>query len=172
MIDTCYVDIDNNTFEQYDYILSKFNITNNSEWLGYKREILISNILDDNSLSLFDLSFIINVGLDISVTFQKHNLSHFYIEADPPDRLDTSLLMVSSVIESLNIGIIDNEVKYIKAKIRHLTTHWGKILTEMKKSGVKFKLAQVIMGDKVHKFYLTESSKSDERNIKINQILE
>ena len=163
-VNTYYVDIDNNTIEQYDSILSRFNIINNSEWIAYKREIKINKIIDDNLFFEFDINFNQNYN---SVT---------YLEHDPPDRLDVLLSSVTSVIENLTIRVVNNKVQSIKAKLKHLTTHWGKVLTEMERAGFKFKLNQVILGNKIHKFYITELSKSDEiaheRDVKIDQILE
>lgn len=164
-INTYYVDIDNNTIEQYEPILSRFDLTNNLEWIAYKREIKINKIIDDNLFFEFDINFNQNYN---SVT---------YLELDPPDLyLDVLVSSVSSVIENLTIRVVNNKVKFIKAKLKHLTTHWGKVLTGMERSGVKFKLGQVIVNSensaKIYKFYLTELSKSDERNIRINQILE
>jgi|APGre2960657423_1045063.scaffolds.fasta_scaffold03582_1 hypothetical protein len=134
------IELDNNTLEQYEELLSNFN-----NWKEYKREIKLNSILEDKKIEFtLDISghahgvMYVNVLVDDDVNLQQKNSR------------DGQL-----AIKHMKFILKGNNVLELEITIKTMTTEWGKIIRNLIESGVDLKLKQHIVDNKVRSFYFT-----------------
>jgi len=132
------IELDNNTLEQYEKLLSNF-----SNWKEYKREIKLNSILEDKKIEF---------TLDISG--HAHGVMYVNVLVDDEDDFDI-LKKTSSAIKHMKFILKGNNVLELEITIKTMTTEWGKIIRNLIESGVDLKLKQHIVDNKVRSFYFT-----------------
>ena len=130
------IELDNNTLEQYEKLLSNFN-----NWSQYKREIKLNSILEEKKIEF---------TLDIS----GHAHGVMYVNVMVDDDYDFDVLKkASSAIKFMKFILKGNNVLELEIKIKTMTTEWGKIIRELIDSGVELELKQNIVDNQVKSFY-------------------
>jgi hypothetical protein len=130
------IELDNNTLEQYEKLLSNFN-----NWSEYKREIKLNSILEDKKIEF---------TLDISG--HAHGVMYVNVLVDGEDDFDV-LKKASSVIKFMKFILKGNNVLELEVTIKTMTTEWGKIIRDLIDSEVELELKQHIVDDQVKSFY-------------------
>lgn len=152
------VQIDENTLDQYEVFLSKFN-----NWKLYKRDIKLNTLLNEGK------------SIEFTIDVNSHTLGANYIELielDENEELfhDTSLKRTCGAIKDVKFILKDNRIVSLDINIKFLTTRYGKIAIELLNDGLLLVLKQMIQ-PKYVKFYLTHPTISDIRDLKIDDIL-
>jgi hypothetical protein len=132
------IELDNNTLEQYEKLLSNF-----SNWKEYKREIKLNSILEDKKIEF---------TLDISG--HAHGVMYVNVVVDDEDDFDV-LKKASSAIKFMKFILKGNSVLELEVTIKTMTTEWGKIIRDLIESGVELELKQNIVDNRVKSFYFT-----------------
>jgi hypothetical protein len=132
------IELDNNTLEQYEKLLSSF-----SNWKEYKREIKLNSILEDKKIEF---------TLDISG--HAHGVMYVNVVVDDEDDFDL-LKKASSAIKFMKFILKGNNILELEVTIKTMTTEWGKIIRDLIESGVELELKQHIVDNKVKSFYFT-----------------
>ena len=132
------IELDNNTLEQYEKLLSNF-----SNWKEYKREIKLNSILEDKKIEF---------TLDISG--HAHGVMYVNVLVDDEDDFDV-LKKASSAIKNMKFILKGNNVLELEVTIKTMTTEWGKIIGNLIESGIDLELKQQIVNKKVKSFYFT-----------------
>ena len=132
------IELDNNTLEQYEELLSNF-----SNWKEYKREIKLNSILEDKKIEF---------TLDISG--HAHGVMYVNVLVDDEDDFDV-LKKTSSSIKHMKFILKGNNVLELEITIKTMTTEWGKIIGNLIESGIDLELKQRIVDNKVKSFYFT-----------------
>ena len=132
------IELDNNTLEQYEELLSNFN-----NWKEYKREIKLNSILEDKKIEF---------TLDISG--HAHGVMYVNVLVDDEDDFDV-LKKTSSSIKHMKFILRGNNVLELEITIKTMTTEWGKIIGDLIESEVELELKQRIVDNKVRSFYFT-----------------
>ena len=132
------IELDNNTLEQYEKLLSSF-----SNWKEYKREIKLNSILEDKKIEF---------TLDISG--HAHGVMYVNVLVDGEDDFEV-LKKASSAIKHMKFILKGNNVLELEVTIRTLNTEWGKIIGNLIESGIDLELKQRIVDNKVKSFYFT-----------------
>jgi hypothetical protein len=130
------IELDNNTLEQYEKLLSNF-----SNWSEYKREIKLNSILEDKKIEF---------TLDIS----GHAHGVMYVNVIVDDAYDYDVLKkASSAIKFMKFILKGNNVLELEVTIKTMTTEWGKIIRDLIDSGLELELKQNIVDNQVKSFY-------------------
>ena len=130
------IELDNNTLEQYEKLLSNFN-----NWSEYKREIKLNSILEDKKIEF---------TLDIS----GHAHGVMYVNVLDEDWYEIDILKkASSAIKFMKFILKGNNVLELEITIKTMTTEWGKIIRELIESGFELELRQNIVDNQVKSFY-------------------
>ena len=130
------IELDNNTLEQYEELLSNF-----SNWSEYKREIKLNSILEDKKIEF---------TLDIS----GHAHGVMYVNVLDEDWYEIDILKkASSAIKFMKFILKGNNVLELEITIKTMTTEWGKIIRELIESGLELELRQNIVDNQVKSFY-------------------
>jgi hypothetical protein len=130
------IELNNNTLEQYETLLSNFN-----NWSQYKREIKLNSILEDKKIEF---------TLDIS----GHAHGVMYVNVVVDDAFDYDVLKkASSAIKFMKFILKGNNVLELEVTIKTMTTEWGKIIRDLIESGVEPELKQRIVDNQVKSFY-------------------
>jgi hypothetical protein len=130
------IELDNNTLEQYEKLLSNF-----SNWKEYKREIKLNSILEDKKIEF---------TLDIS----GHAHGVMYVNVIVDDAYDYDVLKkASSAIKFMKFILKGNNVLELEVTIKTMTTEWGKIIRDLIESEVELELKQNIVDNQVKSFY-------------------
>ena len=132
------IELDNNTLEQYEKLLSNF-----SNWKEYKRDIKLNSILEDKKIEF---------TLDISG--HAHGVMYVNVLVDDEDDFDV-LKKTSSSIKHMKFILKGNNVLELEVTIKTMTTEWGKIIGNLIESGIDLELKQQIVNNKVKSFYFT-----------------
>lgn len=119
------IELSNNRIEDYEDILSIF-----SNWIEYKREINLNQLLEQDKKIEFDVEIINDSGVLYVSVFHD------------TDTNIKSLINVCSVIKKMTFVILNNKVISLKIEINLLTTKWGKIITNIIGSDIDLKLQQ------------------------------
>ena len=132
------IELDNNTLEQYEELLSNF-----SNWSEYKREIKLNSLLEDKKIEF---------TLDIS----GHAHGVMYVNVLDEDWYDIDVLKkASSSIKFMKFILKGNNVLELEIIIKTMTTEWGKVIRDLIESGVELELKQNIVDNQVRSFYFT-----------------
>ena len=132
------IELDNNTLDQYEKLLSNFN-----NWSEYKREIKLNSILEDKKIEF---------TLDIS----GHAHGVMYVNVVVDDAYDYDVLKkASSAIKFMKFILKGNNVLELEITIKTMTTEWGKIIRDLIDSGIELELKQHIVDNQVKSFYFT-----------------
>jgi hypothetical protein len=130
------IELDNNTLEQYEKLLSNFN-----NWSQYKREIKLNSVLEDKKIEF---------TLDIS----GHAHGVMYVNVVVDDAYDYDVLKkASSAIKFMKFILKGNNVLELEVTIKTMTTEWGKIIRDLIESEVELELKQNIVDNQVKSFY-------------------
>jgi len=130
------IELDNNTLEQYEKLLSNFN-----NWSEYKREIKLNSVLEDKKIEF---------TLDIS----GHAHGVMYVNVVVDDAYDYDVLKKSSsAIKFMKFILKGNNVLELEVTIKTMTTEWGKIIRDLIESEVELELKQNIVDNQVKSFY-------------------
>jgi hypothetical protein len=130
------IELDNNTLEQYEKLLSNFN-----NWSQYKREIKLNSVLEDKKIEF---------TLDIS----GHAYGVMYVNVLDEDWHEIDILKkASSAIKFMKFILKGNNVLELEITIKTMTTEWGKIIRDLIESGVELELKQNIVDNQVKSFY-------------------
>jgi hypothetical protein len=130
------IELDNNTLEQYEKLLSNFN-----NWSQYKREIKLNSVLEDKKIEF---------TLDIS----GHAHGVMYVNVLDEDWYEIDILKkASSAIKFMKFILKGNNVLELEITIKTMTTEWGKIIRDLIESEVELELKQHIVDNQVKSFY-------------------
>jgi hypothetical protein len=130
------IELDNNTLEQYEKLLSNFN-----NWSQYKREIKLNSVLEDKKIEF---------TLDIS----GHAHGVMYVNVLDEDWYEIDILKkASSAIKFMKFILKGNNVLELEITIKTMTTEWGKIIRDLIESGVELEIKQHIVDNQVKSFY-------------------
>ena len=130
------INLENNTFEQYESLLSNFK-----DWQSYKREIKLNSLLNDKKIEF---------NIDIS----SHTIGALYVNVLVDGDNDFDLLRKASCsIESLKFIIKGKEVLNLEIKVKTMTTEWGKIIKELFENNIDLELRQYLVENQVKSFY-------------------
>jgi hypothetical protein len=130
------IELDNNTLEQYEKLLSNFN-----NWSQYKREIKLNSVLEDKKIEF---------TLDIS----GHAHGVMYVNVLDEDWYEIDILKKSSsAIKFMKFILKGNNVLELEITIKTMTTEWGKIIRDLIESEVELELKQHIVDNQVKSFY-------------------
>ena len=130
------IELDNNTLDQYERLLSNFN-----NWSEYKREIKLNSVLEDKKIEF---------TLDIS----GHAHGVMYVNVLDEDWYEIDVLKrASSAIKFMKFILKGNNVLELEITIKTMTTEWGKIIRDLIESGVELELKQHIVDNQVKSFY-------------------
>jgi hypothetical protein len=130
------IELDNNTLEQYEKLLSNFN-----NWSQYKREIKLNSVLEDKKIEF---------TLDIS----GHAHGVMYVNVLDEDWYEIDILKkASAAIKFMKFILKGNNVLELEITIKTMTTEWGKIIRDLIESGVELELRQNIVDNQVKSFY-------------------
>jgi hypothetical protein len=132
------IELDNNTLEQYEKLLSNF-----SNWKEYKREIKLNSILEDKKIEF-----------TLDIFGHAHGVMYVNVLVDDEDDFDV-LKKTSSSIKHMKFILKGNNVLELEITIKTMTTEWGKIIGDLIESGVELELKQNIVDNKVKSFYFT-----------------
>ena len=132
------IELDNNTLDQYEKLLSSFN-----NWKEYKREIKLNSILEDKKIEF---------TLDISG--HAHGVMYVNVLIDGEDDFEV-LKKASSAIKHIKFILKGNNVLELEITIETMNTEWGKIIGNLIESGIDPELKQRIVDNKVKSFYFT-----------------
>jgi len=130
------IELDNNTLEQYEKLLSNFN-----NWSQYKREIKLNSVLEDKKIEF---------TLDISG--HAHGVMYVNVFVDDTDDFEV-LKKASSAIKFMKFILKGNNVLELEITIKTMTTEWGKIIRDLIESGIELELRQNIVDNQVKSFY-------------------
>lgn len=130
------INLNNNTLEQYEKLLSNFN-----NWSQYKREIKLNSILEDKKIEF---------TLDISG--HAHGVMYVNVVVDGDNDFDV-LKKASSAIKFMKFILKGNNVLELEITIKTMTTEWGKIIRDLIDSGIDLELKQHIVDNQVKSFY-------------------
>lgn len=130
------IELDNNTLDQYEKLLSNFN-----NWSQYKREIKLNSILEDKKIEF---------TLDISG--HAHGVMYVNVLVEGEDDFDV-LKRASSSIKFMKFILKGSNVLELEVTIKTMTTEWGKIIRDLIESEVELELKQNIIDDQVRSFY-------------------
>ena len=133
------IELDNNTLEQYEKLLSNF-----SNWKEYKREIKLNSILEDKKIEF---------TLDISG--HAHGVMYVNVLVENETPVILSNKTVTSSIKHMKFILKGNNVLELEITIKTMNTEWGKIIGNLIESGVDLELKQRIVDNKVKSFYFT-----------------
>ena len=136
------IELLNNRIEDYEDVLSRF-----SNWKEYKREINLSQLLEEGKKIEFQVEI-------------PNNQSVLYVSVfDKIDTKITSLVNVCSVIQKMTFVILNNKVLKLNVEIKLLTTKWGKIIKSLLESDIDLKLHQhKNIEGKIDNFYFIDPS--------------
>ncbi len=120
------IELLNNKIDDYEDILSRF-----SNWVQYKREINLSQLLEEGK----------KIEFEVEIT---NNHSVLYVSVlDKIDTSLTSLVNVCSSIQKMTFIILNNQVIKLSIVIKLLTTtKWGKLIKNLIESDIDLKLHQ------------------------------
>ena len=122
---TFEIELFNSKIDDYEDILSRF-----SNWKAYKREINLTQLLEDDKKIEFQVEI-------------PNNHSVLYVSvSDELDSTITSLVNVCSVIQKMTFVILNNKVLKLNVEIKLLTTRWGKTISNLLESDIDLKLHQ------------------------------
>lgn len=130
------INLDNNTLEEYEVLLSNF-----SNWSAYKREIKLNSILDDKK-----------VEFTLDITGHAHGVMYVNVIVDDFDDFDV-LKKASAAIKFMKFILKGNKILELEVSIKTLDTEWGKIIKELIDSGVDLELKQRMVNNQVKSFY-------------------
>jgi hypothetical protein len=134
---TFEIELFNSKIDDYEDILSRF-----SNWKAYKREINLTQLLEDDKKIEFQVEI-------------PNNHSVLYVSvSDELDSTITSLVNVCSVIQKMTFVILNNKVLKLNVEIKLLTTRWGKTISNLLESDIDLKLHQhKNIEEKIDNFY-------------------
>lgn len=139
-INSYKVEINDNTLEQYERMLSKFY-----NWNQIKREIKITNLLENKKIQ-FNINLTSNANkmlfVEVLDDFENTNL-------------DISLQRVCANIKSMKFILESNKVLDLELSFDLMTTEWGKIVREIIDSGVELPIYQKKFDGQIFGFYFS-----------------
>lgn len=130
------ITLDNNTLDQYDVLLSRFN-----DWIKYKRDIKLNSLLESNKRIEFTVEL---------------EYSPIYISAvsDDDETKINNLQNACAVVKYMKFIINENKVESLNIEISTLSTYYGKIIYKLINSGIEIKLNQYINNGDIIGFYI------------------
>lgn len=136
------ITLDNNTLDQYDVLLSRFN-----DWIKYKRDIKLNSLLES--------------GKRIEFTVELE-YSSIYISAvaDDDETKINNLHNACAIVKYMRFIINENKVESLNIEISTLSTYYGKIIYELINSGIEIKLNQYINNGNIIGFYINDRTKN------------
>ena len=163
--------LDDNTLDQYESFLSKFNV-----WTEYKRELKLSTLLNEGK----KIEFTVNIE---SHRFGSHFIDIVDDEENDSQLMNTSLSNACANIKDIKFILNGNNVESLEVNVDFLDVPQGRICKALLEEGFLLVLKQSILrqwndkgelSDKGNfiKFYITYPDKSDIIDEKIRKILE
>ena len=136
------ITLDNNTLDQYDVLLSRFN-----DWIKYKRDIKLNSLLESNKRIEFTVEL---------------EYSPIYISAvsDDDETKINNLQNACAVVKYMKFIINENKVESLNIEISTLSTYYGKIIYKLINSGIEIKLNQYINNGNIIGFYINDRTKN------------
>lgn len=132
------VTLQNNTLDQFDSLLSKYE-----EWTSFKRDIKLLNILESGKKIQFDIESI-------------------YLFARLGDNENIFLTLQLSVltIKSMSFILKENKILKLTVRCKLLETPMGKVIKELIENSIEVELRPRIIDDKVVYFYIDYDTKN------------
>lgn len=136
------ITLDNNTLDQYDVLLSKFN-----DWIKCKRDIKLNSLLESDKRIEFTVEL---------------EYSPIYISAvaDDDETKINNLHNACAIVKYMRFIINENKVESLNIEISTLSTYYGKIIYELINSGIEIKLNQYINNGNIIGFYINDRTKN------------
>ena len=163
--------LDNNTLDQYESFLKKFNV-----WTEYKRELKLSTLLNEGK----------KIEFTVNIESSRFGSSPFIdiVEDEQNDSqlMNASLSNACATIKDVKFILNGNNVESLEVNVNFLDTPFGKVCKRLLEEGLLLVLKQSMLrqwndngelSDKGNfiKFYITYPDKSDIRDEKIKEIL-
>lgn len=136
------ITLDNNTLDQYDVLLSRFN-----DWIKYKRDIKLNSLLE--------------FGKKIEFTIElEYYPIYISAVADDDETKINNLQNACAVVKYMRFIINENKVESLNIEISTLSTYYGKIIYKLINSGIEIKLNQYINNGDIIGFYINDRTKN------------
>ena len=123
--------LNNNTLNQFEDLMSRYK-----EWTSFKRDIILTNILESGKRIQFDIE-------SISMFGQFGNSGNIL-----------SLQMSVLIIKSMSFILKENKVEKLTLRCRVLETPMGKVVKELMENSMDIDLKPHIIDNKVVYFYV------------------
>lgn len=123
--------LNNNTLDQFEDLMSRYK-----EWTSFKRDIILTNVLESGKRIQFDIE-------SISMFGQFGNSGNIL-----------SLQMSVLIIKSMSFILKENKVQKLTLRCKVLSTPMGKVVKELMENSMDIDLKPHIIDNKVVYFYV------------------
>ena len=123
--------LNNNTLDQFEDLMSRYK-----EWTSFKRDIILTSILESGKKIQFDIE-------SISMFGQFGNSGNIL-----------SLQMSVLIIKSMSFILKENKVEKLTLRCKVLSTPMGKVVKELMENSMDIDLKPHIIDNKVVYFYV------------------
>ena len=123
--------LNNNTLDQFEDLMSRYK-----EWTSFKRDIILTNVLESGKRIQFDIE-------SISMFGQFGNSGNIL-----------SLQMSVLIIKSMSFILKENKVQKLTLRCKVLLTPMGKVVKELMENSMDIDLKPHIIDNKVVYFYV------------------
>jgi len=123
--------LNNNTLDQFEDLMSRYK-----EWTSFKRDIILTSILESGKKIQFDIE-------SISMFGQFGNSGNIL-----------SLQMSVLIIKSMSFILKENKVQKLTLRCKVLSTPMGKVVKELMENSMDIDLKPHIIDNKVVYFYV------------------
>ena len=123
--------LNNNTLDQFEDLMSRYK-----EWTSFKRDIILTSILESGKKIQFDIE-------SISMFGQFGNSGNIL-----------SLQMSVLIIKSMSFILKENKIEKLTLRCRLLETPMGKVVKELMENSMTVDLKPHIIDNKVVYFYV------------------
>ena len=123
--------LNNNTLDQFEDLMSRYK-----EWTSFKRDIILTSILESGKKIQFDIE-------SISMFGQFGNSGNIL-----------SLQMSVLIIKSMSFILKENKIEKLTLRCRLLETPMGKVVKELMENSMDIDLKPHIIDNKVVYFYV------------------
>ena len=127
----CEVLLCNNTLDQFENLMSKYK-----EWNSFKRDIILTNILESGKKIQFDIE-------SISSYAQLGNNGNI-----------VSMQLSVLIIKGMSFILKENNIEKLTLRCRLLSTPMGKVVKEIMENSMYIDLKPHIIDNKVVYFYI------------------
>jgi hypothetical protein len=117
------ISLDNNTLDQYDFLLSKFK-----DWVEYKRHIRINSLIESEERIEFTVEL-------------EH--SPIYVSVIVDDWVNP-MINNCAIVKYMKFIIYNYKIESLDIKITTLTNYYGQIINNLIESGIEIEVKQYL----------------------------